>query len=225
MKKYLLVMCLLVFPLVSKAALMGFSDGNMYDPSTGTWKCVFLMDGNCYDLNQNVLTTRPSSNLPIGGVSDPSPIVQAPLTSPVQPIQAVQPTPTPTPVLLPAYTESELQNRFKTPGDLGQALNVEGTLRDWPLVTAFPLSTANSNDYNISGLAGVVFDCTHVVSAHIVFNNSNVLDCMDTSSVYGTPRVIIGNLQPSTTYSYQYIYTESGRQDSIFTKSFHTPSN
>jgi hypothetical protein len=44
--------------------VIGFADGNMYNPVTGEWKCVFLMDGNCYDTAQKVITTRPANYTP-----------------------------------------------------------------------------------------------------------------------------------------------------------------
>lgn len=101
--KYLIVLGLLIFPLVSKAQLAGFLDGNMYDPVSGTWQCQFLMDGNCYSLDQKILMTRtttpdvttsipvstpntvyvPVYVSPIGGGGEPSVPIIPPSVNPV----------------------------------------------------------------------------------------------------------------------------------------------
>ena len=86
----------LIIPSVKASSLAGFLDGNMYDSSTGTWQCQFLMDGNCYDLNENILTTRPTS----------SPVtITTPISSPTisyVPVYLPSPSPVTSPISLPA---------------------------------------------------------------------------------------------------------------------------
>src|SRR4051812_30735355 len=75
MKKYisLLIFLGLFAYLPAHAQLLGFQDGNMFDPATGQWQCMFLMDGNCYDLKENVLATRPPGYTPPVIVPDTAP--------------------------------------------------------------------------------------------------------------------------------------------------------
>lgn len=99
MKKILTVILISFFLPFSAGAetLMGFLDGNMYDPATGTWKCMYLMDGNCYSLDQKILTTRPVSSQPqtVIAPSTPQtvyvPIYISPTTQPFGGIIEAQP--------------------------------------------------------------------------------------------------------------------------------------
>lgn len=93
MKKYILILVFtLLIPFLAKAnTLVGFSDGNMYDPKTGIWQCLFLMDGNCYNLEQKVLTTRPLGSI----TPTPSPVPAATPSTVYVPVYINTPTPQP----------------------------------------------------------------------------------------------------------------------------------
>lgn len=72
MKKYLIVLALLVAPFVSKAetpaGVLGFMDGKYYDESQSL-KYICFLDSQCYDLNQKFAFKRE-----VAGVSTTTPI-------------------------------------------------------------------------------------------------------------------------------------------------------
>lgn len=122
MKKIIVSLGILFLtPSVSHAALMGFLDGNRYDQS-GEWKCLYLMDGNCYDKDQNILETRPVvKEQPVAPIPQSNPqtvyvpvyvpaSVYAPPTTTNQPQPAM---PTFNPFKGPPYKVTEYNNALE----------------------------------------------------------------------------------------------------------------
>jgi len=214
---------LVVFvPARADQTLYGFMDGKIYDESQ---KLVFIcfQDGSCLDSNNKevfITVTFPSTNPGVTTPAIPTPkdicanlegvqtlvpggfiiqgdncvlASQSPIVGPVGNAPVPQ-----APILLPAYTAYELQNKIG-------------------YFSVFPNRTSVSFGSSCGGNCSQ-YDYQHV---KIYFNNQVVW-----SYTNGTATGIeTFNLTPDTDYSYQIIYSETGRQDTILTKSFHTLGN
>lgn len=217
MKKLLVAIGLLVlFPLSSKAFLMGFMDGSGLWDETGKQLYTCFQDGTCVGLDNKIYNKSDlveGNFTPVVQISSPVSPTPTPTPSPVF-AGGVQPTPTLVPTLLPPYSEDNLAHK------LGNWRNqdIAGLIKTYFLgfnCVANSSTTARC-DGSGNGSNQITFK----------FNNQIVGDCSkDWCGANPDNFVSISGLTASSTYNYQIIYSEAGRQDSVFTKSFTTPGN
>jgi hypothetical protein len=252
MKKYLSALIVLgvlfVHPAKAASTVYGFMNGNFYDIN-GIPKYACLPDGNCYDIAADKMTTLSeilglSSSVPqtvviSDGLPTPPPvqIVYVPVPTPVpQPTPTPTPTPTPDPVPTPqpapvlksAYTEQELLSKICDTS--WKNLEYAGSRQPYPcdIVSPsrlaelyWPVTTEITSDsvrFTINANFKVNFN-------NQVFDGNQKCGLIQTfpnefSPDYNCNKV--SNLIPDTQYSYQLIYSEPGRDDTVIIKSFRT---
>lgn len=238
MKKYILVLSLLIFiPFLAKAdtTVFGFMNGNFYDANQEL-KYACLQDGNCWDYSTSKLTTlstilglasgQPSTititspsvdNVPV----NPAPIITvlpspAPTPTP-NPTPAPSPVPTSVPTLLPAYTEQELATKL---GSWRAIYGEKVYFVNFGCGVSSAASARCSGSGNGSDKVQILFKNQVIWDGSLNYgglNNVIISPNGDTTFIDN-----ITGLTPNTDYSYQIIYSESGRENTIINKSFHT---
>lgn len=238
MKKLLIALLLFPFPAFAEVpqGVMGFMDGKLYNTSDSSLAYICFMDGNCYDKEMKFAFNRGVVAGAITPTPAPTPTGFVPAligssNDAPRPDTIPQPTPTPTPVakpsvqptptpvksnLLPAYTETEFlkiaYDAYKEHPNIPGKPSLSNYNYWWPI----SLNLTNTS-------ASFPFKGSYIYQNLKVMFNNEIVSYRD---AYGNPIYLTTeNLSPDTQYIYKAIYTEQGREDTIFIKPFYTPSN
>lgn len=216
----LVVLGLFIAPLAS-ANLYGFMDGKLYDVN-GTLKYICFLDGNCLGDDEKIYTREQvlGNNVsPDYSLAEPTVYnVNQDIPRPPAPAPTVEPVvePTPEPTLLPAYTEEQLLRRIGVTSTLpnGGQILVFNTFCQ--AVSNVAARCSGSGVYSTS--LTLRYEGKTVWDGKLEFGGVPLERSGGHVSILDT----LTGLTPETTYSYDLVFTEAGREVTVIPQTFKT---